>query len=60
MSDFERCARCDAALTADRSRVLDDQTDNVFCDLRCFNDWAADNADAIIAFYARLNTYVTN
>lgn len=54
------CANCQRQLATDKPYVVDERTDDVYCNKACFNDWAADNAAEIIAYYARLNTYVAN
>lgn len=49
------CASCDAPIREGKSAVYDEQSEQHFCDRRCFRDWADDHFEQVADFYAKLN-----
>lgn len=47
------CANCDRPVGT--TALLDDRTDNYFCDDGCLRDWLGDNFDEVVAWYRRMN-----
>lgn len=54
------CANCARAIAPGKPYIVDERTDAVWCSGSCFSDWAADNAESIIAYYVKLNVSTTN
>lgn len=48
------CTQCNAILTPEDA-VYDEQTQQYFCSMNCFRDWADDNFELITDFYERMN-----
>ncbi len=53
----DECANCERGITTGNPYIADERTDAVWCSRSCFNDWADDNAEEIIAFYAKHYTH---
>jgi hypothetical protein len=52
---FAYCAECNVTIFEGRRAIYDDYRDQYFCDRRCFDEWAAGNAELIQRFYERMN-----
>lgn len=50
------CANCGTeALWEDM--LFDERAETFFCDNKCFRDWADDNYDEVVTYYAMMNVY---
>lgn len=43
MTPFSNCANCYEVIYEGKRAILDELTDEYFCDKRCHEDWYADN-----------------
>ncbi len=49
-----KCAGCGQSTSVETS-LVDDRTDNYFCDEACFRQWADDNFEEVAEFYRKMN-----
>ncbi len=48
------CVNCGASRVYS-DLIFDEHTENFYCDDRCFDEWAGDNAEVVNGFYFEVN-----
>lgn len=48
---------CSTVIYESSKYYVDDRLNNAFCCRSCYEDWAAENAEALTDYYASMNLY---